>query len=285
MQIKKVCVIGGGLMGRQIALHTAIYPYEVTLFDANPAVMEDVAKWEESYLAGRIAKGRMTGEQVEGIKSRFTLCGSLEEAAKDADLVIEAIVERKDIKSMVLKQISDAVREDTIIATNSSRMVSSLFIDCVTNPARLANLHYFNPALVMKLVEIVQGDHCSDETAGALYDFVVATDKTPVLLKKEIDGFVVNRMLQALKQEARWLVENGYCSPQDVDLACEKGLNHPMGPFRLEDLTGIDLTFDIMQRKYDETGEKPIGYDLVKSYYDQGYYGKKTGRGYYEYDK
>ena len=181
MKIQKVCVIGGGLMGRQIALNTAIYPYEVTIFDANTAVLEDVAKWEDSYLAGRIAKGRMTEEQVAGIRSRFTICATLEEALKDVDLVIEAIIERKDIKSMVFKQIDALVRPDTIIATNSSRMVSSLFKDVVANPERLANLHYFNPALVMKLVEVVQGDHCSEETAQALYEFAANTGKTPLI--------------------------------------------------------------------------------------------------------
>lgn len=284
MQIKKVCVIGGGLMGRQIALNTAIYPYEVTVFDANAAVLEDVAKWEDDYLAGRIAKGRMTEEQVAGIRSRFTICATLEEALKDADLVIEAIIERKDIKSSVFQQVSDLVREDTIIATNSSRMASSMFAADVANPSRLANLHYFNPALVMKLVEVVQGAHCSDETAQALYDFAVATGKEPIWIKKEVEGFIVNRMLQALKNEARWLAENGYCTPQEVDKACEKGLNHPMGPFRLEDFSGIDLTYNIMQRKLEETGEIPVGYELIKSYYDKGWYGRKTGRGFYEYE-
>lgn len=284
MQIKKVCVIGGGLMGRQIALNTAIYPFEVTVFDANPAVLEDVAKWEDNYLAGRIAKGRMTEEQVAGIRSRFTICSTLEEALKDVDLVIEAIIERKDIKSAVFQQVSALVREDTIIATNSSRMASSMFAADVANPSRLANLHYFNPALVMKLVEVVQGEHCSDETAQALYDFAVATGKEPIWIKKEVEGFIVNRMLQALKNEARWLVENGYCTPQEVDKACEKGLNHPMGPFRLEDFSGIDLTYNIMLRKLEETGEIPVGYKLIKSYYDKGWYGKKTGRGFYEYE-
>ena len=284
LNIKKVCVIGGGLMGRQIALNTAIYPYEVTLFDANTAALEDVSKWQNNYLAGRIAKGRMSQEQVDGICSRFTICTTMEEALKDTDLVIEAIVERKDIKSSVLRQISALVRPDTIIATNSSRMVSSMFVNDVTNPERLANLHYFNPALVMQLVEVVQGEHCSRETAQALYDFAANTGKTPIWMKKEVDGFVTNRILQALKNEARWLVENGYCTPQEVDIACEKGLNHPMGPFRLEDLTGIDLTFDIMQRKMEETGEKPVGYDLVKQYYDRGYYGQKSGRGFYIYE-
>lgn len=285
MNIDKVCVIGGGLMGRQIALNTAIYPYEVTLTDSNPDVLDAVAKWEEEYLAGRIEKGRMTEEQVEGIKSRFHIVSTLEEAVKDADIVIEAIIEREDIKRALFKKLSALTREDTIIATNSSRMCASLFKDEVKNPARFANLHYFNPALVMKLTEVVQGEHCSEETAEALMEFSKATGKTPILLRKEIEGFVANRLLTALKTEARHLVENGYCTVEDIDHACELGLGHPMGPFRLEDLTGIDLAYNILQRDYEITGEKPIGYDLVKSYYDKGYYGKKTGKGYYEYTK
>ena len=284
MCIQNVCVLGGGLMGRQIALNTAIYPYNVTIYDANPAVLEDVANWKDNYLAGRITKGRMTTEQVAEICSRFRICSTLEEAVHNADLVIEAIVEQKDIKSSLFQQISQLVRPDTIIATNSSRMTSSLFAADVSNPQRLANLHYFNPALVMQLVEIVQGQHCSDETVQALYNFSENSGKTPIVLKKEVDGFVVNRILQAIKNEARWLVENGYCTPQDVDTACEKGLNHPMGPFRLEDLSGIDLTYNIMQRQLEETGQKPVGYDLIKSYYDQGHYGRKTGRGFYDYE-
>jgi len=285
MNIQKVCVIGGGLMGRQIALNTAIYPYEVTLTDSNAAVLDSVRQWAEEYLAGRIAKGRMTEEQVAGIKSRFHVVETLEEAAKDADLVIEAVVEKEDVKRSLLKQLCAIVREDTILATNSSRMCSSMFKDAVTNPARLVNLHYFNPALVMKLTEVVQGEHCADETAQAVYDFSKATGKTPVWMKKEIDGFIANRILMAIKNEAFFLVENGYCTVEEVDLACENALNHPMGPFRLGDLTGIDLNFDIMNRIYQETGEKPLGYDLVKSYYDKGYYGRKTGRGYYDYTK
>ena len=283
MQIKTVCVVGAGAMGRQIALNTAIYPYQVNLVDTNPAALDSVRKWSEDYLAGRVAKGRMTQEQVDAIKGRFHVMGSMEEAVKDADLIIEAIVEQEAVKHALFQQVSALAHPDAIIATNSSFMPSSMFKDDVTNPQRLANLHYFNPALVMKLTEVVRGDHTSDETAEALRAFSIATGKKPVMVNKEIDGFIVNRILRVINRESRWLVEEGYCSYEDLDIACENGLNHPMGPFRLNDLTGIDLTYDIMKAQYDATGEKPVGFDTFKELYDKGYYGKKTGRGFYEY--
>ena len=285
MSIQKVAVIGGGLMGRQIGLNTAIYPYEVKLFDLNPEVRIAVQKWEDEYLAGRIAKGRMTPEQVEGIRSRFCIVDTMKEAVEDADLVIEAVVERKDVKKAVLHEVSGLAREDAIIATNSSYMVSSTFKDDVTNPSRLLNMHYFNPALVMKLVEVCRGEHTAEETVEAAYNFAKSTGKTPVRVEKEIDGFLANRILTAIYGEARKLVDEGYCTYQDLDTACENGLGHPMGPFRLNDLTGIDLTFDIMNRRYQETGVKPRGYDLYKKMVDEGRLGRKSGKGFYDYEK
>ncbi len=283
MNIKKVAVIGGGLMGRQIGLNTAIYPYEVRLFDVVPAVRENVAAWEDTYLAGRIAKGRMTEETVAGIRTRFSIAETMAEAVSGADLVIEAVVERKDVKKAVFREISALARKDAILATNSSYMVSSTFIDDVSNPSRLLNMHYFNPALVMKLVEICRGEHTSDEIVDAAYDFAKSTGKTPVRVEKEIDGFLANRILTAINTEARRLVEGGYCTYQDLDLACENGLGHPMGPFKLNDLTGIDLAFDIMNRRFEESGEKPVGYDLYKSMVEEGRLGRKSGKGFYDY--
>lgn len=284
MEIKKVAIIGGGLMGRQIGLNTAIYPYDVTLFDVKEEVRNAVKVWEDEYLAGRIRKGRMTEEQVAGIRERFHIADTMEAAVRDADLVIEAVVEQKDIKKAVFRQLSSLVREDTILATNSSYMVSSTFKDDVTHPERLLNVHYFNPALVMKLVEICRGTHTADETVEAAFEFARATGKTPVRIEKEIDGFLANRILTAIHNEARFLVEEGYCTYQDLDTACENGLGHPMGPFRLSDLTGIDLAFDIMNRRYQESGQKPRGYDLYKKMVEEGRLGRKTGKGFYDYE-
>ena len=165
MEIKSICVIGGGLMGRQIALNTAIHGIKATVYDLNEAVCTAVEEWAEEYLAGRIAKGRMTEEQVAQTKSIFCVKRDLSEACEGVDCVVEAIVEREEVKRSVFRQLSDLLPETTIIATNSSTMVSSLFKDDVKNPSRLCNMHYYNPALVMKFVEVVQGDHTSTETA------------------------------------------------------------------------------------------------------------------------
>ena len=143
MEIKKICVIGGGLMGRQIGLCAAIHGVDATVYDLNPDVLAAVQVWEDDYLAGRIAKGRMTEEQVADIRTRYHLEPSLEKAVAGVDLVIEAIVEDKEIKSKVLKNISEITADDTIIATNSSVMVSSLFADAEQHPERLCNVHYY----------------------------------------------------------------------------------------------------------------------------------------------
>lgn len=284
MQIKVVSVVGGGMMGRQIALNTAKYGFEVYLTDINEAVCQDAAQWEENYLAGRIAKGRMDENTVSEIRNRMHITNDLTTAVKDADLVIEAIFEDENAKHDIFRKINAVVKKDALLTTNSSTMVSSMFVADVDNPSRLANLHYFNPALVMELVEVVKGEHTSETCAQALVDFCKATGKHPVLLRREVEKFIVNRIISAIANEAYWLVENGYCTYEDVDVACEKGAGHKMGPFRSKDLTGIDRNFLMMQAEYERTGKKPQGYDLFKAQYDRGRYGRKTGHGFYDYE-
>lgn len=282
-RIQSVCVVGGGLMGRQIALNTAIHGFRTCLTDAMPDVLDAVRQWAAEYMDGRVEKGRMTRGEADAALARFFVVDSLENAASDAQLVIEAIIEDKAVKAEWFRKVNEIASKDAIIATNSSYMASSLFKDCVDNPERLANLHYFNPALVLKLTEVAKGPHTSEETAQTLMEFSRKTGKTPILLLKECEGFVVNRVLRALRDESYRIVEEGVCAPQEVDLGLELGLAHPMGPFRLTDLTGIDLTYHANERRLQETGEKPAGYDIVKTKYEAGEYGRKTGKGFYDY--
>ena len=284
MEIKKVAVVGGGLMGRQIALNAAICGYTVKVTDSISDVRINVEAWKEEYLAGRIAKGKMSAEQVEEIKSRFAVVENIEAAVCNADLVIEAVVEREDIKRIVLGEVSKYAPVQAIVTTNSSRMPSSLFADCVADPTKLANMHYNNPALVMKAVEVQQNDQTSEDTVLSLLEFCRKNRKVPIRVRKEIEGLPVSRILHAINEEALFLVENGYCDVDDVDNACTAGLNHPMGPFRLMDFTGLDLNLDIRENELKSTGKKPLGYDLFKSYVDQGRLGRKTKKGFYDYD-
>ena len=284
MEIKKIAVIGGGLMGRQIALCASIKGFDATVYDLKPEVLDAVQAWEDEYLAGRIAKGRMTEEQVAATRERFHLEPSLEKAVKDVDCVIECIIEVQEVKANLFRQLDKLVGKDVIIATNSSYMVSSLFADCVSNPSRLCNMHFYNPALVMEFVEVVQGPHTSEETAKAAYEFCVAIGKSPIWQKKEIPGFAGNYLLAGLYERGKYLVENGYCTPYEVDIALEKGFNHKMGIFRMNDLTGIDLSFTMMKTTYEKTGTKPPMYDIYEKMVKEGKLGRKTGHGFYDYE-
>ena len=284
MEIKKICVVGGGLMGRQIALCAAIHGYDATVYDLKAEVLDAVKVWQDEYMAGRLAKGRMTEEEVAATNARFHLEPSLEKAVKDVDCVIECIIEVEEVKANFFRQVNELVGEDVLLCTNSSYMVSSKFADCVTNPSRLCNMHFYNPALVMKFVEVVQGPHTSEETARAAYEFCKAIGKTPIWQKKEIAGFAGNYLIAGLSERAKYLVEHGFCTPQEVDIALEQGFNHKMGYFRMQDLTGIDLSYTLMKSRYEQTGVKPDMYDVYEQMVKENRLGRKTGHGFYDYE-
>lgn len=284
MSSKKCAVIGGGTMGRQIALNAAIHGYETIVCESIAAVRENLEAWKEDYLAGRVKKGKMTEEAVADTKARFSVTDDLAAACKDADVVIEAIIEDKAAKTDVLAKVSELTPADAVIGTNSSFMVSSLFKDVVKHPERLTNMHFFAPALVMKLVEVVKGEHASDAAIEKAMAFCKEVGKTPVLVQKEEDGFIVNNVLKVIKEEAYRLVNTGVCSMEDLDTAVKLGLGHPMGPFQLDDLSGIDVRYNILKRRLEETGVKSEGYDMIEKLYKEGRYGKKTKHGFYDYE-
>ena len=176
--------------------------------------------------------------------------------------------------------------DHTILATNSSAIVSSRIADATKRPDKVVNMHFFNPALVMKLVEVVQGPHVSDETTQITIELCNRLDKVPVHLKKEVDGFLLNRIFGAIFREASWMLEMGVASHEDIDKACVYGAGHPMGPFRLNDLTGIDLSYTMGMEAFKRTGDRALlpSPKLVEHYVN-GEYGQKSGKGWYDYKK
>ena len=283
MDIRLITVAGGGVMGRQIALNAAIHGFDAVLYDISADVLDNAKAWAQSYLDGRVEKGRLSSDEAAAAGKRFRIDNNLASAVKDADIVFEAIVEKEEIKKSFFRQLCPLIREDTIIATNSSYMPSSLFAESVANPARLANCHFYNPVLVMKFVEVVQGPHTSSETGQTLFDFCTACGKKPILMKKEIRGFAANYLLEGLQDRARTLVAGGYCTPEEVDMAAELALNHPIGPIRLMDFTGLDTKYDIYMNRYGDTDWDMR--NLFEEKIKEGKLGKKTGEGFYKYDK
>ena len=284
-ELRRVSVIGAGLMGRQIALNAAHHGYTARLHDAATEQLKAAERWVDAYVAGRIEKGRWTTDEAAAARARLSFAATLAEAVADADLVVEAVVEDLAVKRAVFAELDRLSPARAVLATNSSTFVSSLVAGATKRPSQVANLHYFNPAMVMEVVEVVQGPHTSEETATVLVEFVRRVGKRPILMKKEIEGFIANRLLRALGREATFLVDEGYATFEEVDLAAEKALGHPLGPFRLMDLTGIDLAYMIRNAMHEASGrdeDRPAR--CIEERYRAGHYGRKTGRGFYSYE-
>ena len=285
-ELKNVCVVGAGNMGHQIALLCALSGFKTVSTDVIPAVLQKAERFCDTYLPGRVQKGKLTEDAAKKARSLISFTGDLKDAVKDADLVIEAILERIDLKRKVFTDLDKFAPARAILATNSSFIVSSRIADVTNRASQVCNLHFFNPALVMKLVEVVQGPHVSDETAQCMMDFCLKIDKVPVLVRKEVDGFLLNRIIAVISKEAQWMLEMGVATHEDIDKACVYGAGHPMGPFRLMDLTGIDLTYDIGMGRFHESGDRAdLPTPSVVKKVAEGKFGQKTGEGWYSYNK
>jgi 3-hydroxybutyryl-CoA dehydrogenase len=285
MEINKIAVIGAGNMGHQIAMCAALSGFQVKCTDTNSDILNKAIQFADNYLQERVNKGKLTEGAAKQARANLVFTPSVHEAAQDADLVIEAIIEKLDIKRTLFAELDKLCPAHTILATNSSYIVSSKIADATTRPDKVCNMHFFNPALVMKLVEVVQGSHVSDETVATVMEAAKKMSKTPVLLHKEIYGFLVNRFLQATRQEALKLLDMGVASHEDIDLAVKNGLGYPMGPFQLLDLTGVDLAYHVGMEKYRESGDsadRPSPTIVEK--FTKGEWGKKVGKGFYDYE-
>lgn len=284
--IKKICVIGAGNMGHQISTLCALNGYATTCTDINAEILRKADTFVDQYLAGRVKKEKLTEDQAREARENIRFTHNLEDAVKTADYVIEAAVEVLEIKRKLFAEVDRLAPSHAILATNSSAIVSSRIADATRRPDQVINLHFFNPALVMKLVEVVQGPHVSDETTRVSMDLCSSLGKKPVHVKKEVEGFLLNRIFLKIFKEALWMLEMGVASAEDIDAACVHGAGHPMGPFALMDLTGIDLYHTMCMEKFRETGDAAdLPSPQVVERFVDGAYGQKSGRGWYDYTK
>ena len=282
--MNKIAVIGAGAMGRQIALHCALHGLTVGLSDSRAEGLDQARAFFGEYLDGRVAKGRITAEDKAAALGRLTVTADLAQAADGAELAIEAIIERFEPKATLFRELDRLCPAGAILATNSSNMRGSRLAEVTGRPERVINLHFFNPALVMELVEVVVHPAVPEEVIAAAVAFCRQIGKAPVVMRKEIPGFIVNRIFRALTREAISLYEEGYASAEDIDLAVVKGLGHPMGPLRLMDTTGIDVSYLARLDEYQETGvETAKPNRLLGEMYERGEWGRKTGKGFYDY--
>lgn len=283
--IKKICVVGAGNMGHQIAISAALAGFQVSVTDISAEMLAKAENFAKSWLPERVAKGKLSQESADATLGNLKFTQSLEEAVSNADYVIEAAVEKLNVKRKLFADLDRLAPAHAILATNSSFIVSSKVADATKRPDKVCNMHFFNPALVMKLVEVVQGPHTSEETAQVTMDLAQKMGKIAVWLKKEIYGFLVNRILAALNNEAVFLADIGIASPEEIDIAVTNALGHPMGPFRLMDLTGIDLAYYIGMERYQESRDpKDKPSPIIVEKFVKKEWGKKTGRGFYSYE-
>jgi len=282
-QVKSVVVVGGGTMGSQIALQTALTGrHRVLLVDASVEQLAKAAEQNRRLVARSVEKGRFGATEGEAALAAISSGTDLAAAVAGADLVIEAVFEDFEVKAGIFRTADAAAPEHTILASNSSSIAISRLAAVTGRADRCCNMHFFHPVTVMQLCEVVQGPATSDATITAAMDFVRSIGRTPVHIRKEIHGFIVNRVLVEACEEALRLYEGGYASIEDIDTAVKKGLNWPMGPFELLDFSGIDVFFGVLvdRQRLGEGGEPNR---VLAEKVRRGELGRKTGKGFYDY--
>jgi 3-hydroxybutyryl-CoA dehydrogenase len=284
MEIKKIGVLGAGLMGRGIAQVAAQAGFEVIMRDIEDRFVEAGLSAIDSFLTVSVEKKKMTEEQKKEVMGRIKGTTKMEDL-KDVDFVIEAVSENMALKKEVFSTLDKITRGEVILATNTSSLSITDIATATKRPDKVVGMHFFNPVPLMKLVEIIRGYHTSDETVAITADLSKKFGKETVEVRKDVPGFLVNRLLIPHFLEAISLYEKGIGSKEDIDKAAKLGLNYPMGPFELMDLLGNDTTYAIIEYFFNNLDKElkwSIPYSL-RSLVQAGRYGRKTKAGWYDY--
>ncbi len=281
--MKNAVVVGAGAMGHGIAELLAMAGLEVTIVDVDEEILKkamDLIKWS---LGKFVEKRRIREEDAKATMARLKTSMNLEDAVKSADLVVEAIAEEMGAKKDLFSKVDKAAPENAIIASNTSALSITEMGNATERPDKVVGMHFFNPPALMALVEVIKGDQTSDETVNTIVDLAKKMGKTPVICKKDVRGFLVNRVLALVFNEAFWNVYREEATKEEVDAAIKYKAGFPLGAFELADWIGLDVLYKVSKVMEEAYGEKAKLCPLVEKYFKEGKYGKKTGEGFYDW--